>query len=145
MHTAPSNMPSHERGCSLSKKNIASLLFAKAQMDLNTVSELLSKSDLRLIGHEIIGFHLQQTVEKATKALLTQNNVNYEFKHNLKNLFGLVEAKIAAIPQCFGPLLKLTPYATTLRYTTMVPQDLFDCESVYGLVVEYMEWIEGSM
>ena len=129
----------------MSKKNIASQLMAKAQMDLNTVSELLSKSDLHLIGHEIMGFHLQQAVEKSTKALLSQNNIHYEFKHSLKNLFELVNTKLTIIPHHFLPLLELTPYATTLRYTAMVPQDLFDCESTFTLASDYMDWIASMM
>lgn len=138
-------MPCLRRECDLSKKNIASQLMAKAQMDLNTVSELLSKSDLHLIGHEIVGFHLQQAIEKSTKALLAQNNVHYEFKHNLKNLFELVNIKLAMIPHRFLPLLELTPYATTLRYTAMVPQDLFDCEITFNLASGYMDWIASMM
>ena len=129
----------------MSKKNIASQLMAKAQMDLNTVSELLSKSDLHLIGHEIMGFHLQQAVEKSTKALLTQHNVHYEFKHNLKNLFELVTTKLTVIPHHFLPLLELTPYATTLRYTAMVPQNLFDCEITLALTSDYLDWIASMM
>ena len=129
----------------MSKKNIASQLMAKAQMDLNTVSELLSKSDIHLIGHEIMGFHLQQAVEKSTKALLSQNNIHYEFKHSLKNLLELVDSRVTAIPHHFLPLLELTPYATTLRYTSMVPQNLFDCDSTLALTSDYLDWIASMM
>jgi HEPN domain-containing protein len=54
----------------LPKKDISKMLATKAQLDLNAASELLSKSDLQIVGYETIGFHLQQAVEKSTKSLL---------------------------------------------------------------------------
>lgn len=33
---------------------------------------------MKLIGHETIGFHLQQAVEKSTKSLLARNDVRIE-------------------------------------------------------------------
>ena len=117
------------------EKTIARELTAKAQLDLNTVSELLSKSDLHLIGKEIIGFHLQQAVEKSTKSLLAWNDIVYEYNHNLKTLFKLVNE----------PLLRLTPYATGLRYVAMVSPELFDCEAMLVLASDYMDWIASMM
>lgn len=127
------------------EKTIARELTAKAQLDLNTVSELLSKSDLHLIGKKIIGFHLQQAVEKSTKSLLAWNDIVYEYNHNLKNLFKLVNARLSPIPPRFKPLLRLTPYATGLRYVAMVSPELFDCEAMLVLASDYMDWIASMM
>jgi hypothetical protein len=138
-------MPWPRKGCALPEKTIARQLVAKAQLDLNAVSELLSKSDLKLIGHETIGFHLQQAVEKSTKALLAWNNIDYEYNHNLKNLFKLTNARLSPIPPRFKPLLRLTPYATGLRYVTMMPSDLFNCDDMLVLASDYMDWIASLM
>lgn len=127
------------------KKNVAKQLFIKAQLDLNTVSELLSKSDLKLVGRETIGFHLQQAVEKSTKALLAWSNVHYEFTHDIETLFDLVEARLSPISPSFQPLLKLTPYAGVLRYESKMPSAFFDCDDMLVLTSDYMDWIASLM
>ena len=125
-------------------KNIVNLLLVKAQHDLNA-AELLTKSDPEFVGYESIGFHLQQAVEKSTKALLCRNGIPYGYIHDINLLFDDVASKLLPIPNQFTPLKTLTPYATKIRYETAKIPIQFDCQAFLILVSEYMDWIVAVM
>jgi HEPN domain-containing protein len=121
------------------------MLATKAQLDLNAASELLSKSDLQIVGYETIGFHLQQAVEKSTKSLLERHDIPCSSGHDLKNLFKKVDERLSPIPPRFQPLLELTPFATEFRYVTTVPEITFDCHAFLLLASDYMDWVATMM
>lgn len=83
--------------------------------------------------------HLQQSVEKAAKALLSKRRIAYKFTHEIDKLF----AKISA-PAEFEALEDLTAFALDLRYELPVSADDFDAEAMIALVQEFMVWVAAE-
>jgi HEPN domain-containing protein len=63
----------------------------------------------------VVGFHAQQAVEKALKAVLVLNGVPYRFTHDVY-LIELCETAGAGIPSELGGVDRLSAFAVRLRY-----------------------------
>ena len=70
----------------------------KAKQDLVAVGKWLTDTD---IADEIIGFHIQQAIEKSFKSILLCRMVDYPYTHNLRLLIDLCQANDIQIPQEF--------------------------------------------
>ena len=92
---------------------IVETLLRKSASDLRIVARLVDDDE---IDDEAIGFHAQQVVEKAFKALLTQLKVRYTRTHDLAFLIDLLEDNEIGIPFDRDSLEDLTPYADRFRY-----------------------------
>jgi HEPN domain-containing protein len=57
----------------------------------------------------IVGFHCQQTVEKATKAVLAAAGADFPFTHDLGGLIELCEEAGASVPPELEDVDRLTP------------------------------------
>jgi HEPN domain-containing protein len=125
-------------------KNVASILWTKAQHDFLT-AELLIDRDPRVIGDETFGFHLQQTVEKATKALLARHNIQFPFTHDLQSLFTLLNRHLESVPDEFRSLEILTPFASRLRYETPLGTEFLNRRELFDLVGSFAEWIASQL
>jgi len=87
---------------------------------------LYARSDFQLaqIGHlenvlwETLAFHAQQAAEKALKAVLSYNEVDFPPTHNLAVLLDLLPAAIS-VPSDIEETTELSVYAVSARY----PQD----------------------
>ncbi len=114
---------------------------AFAARDLRAVHAILSPAPIAEdIADEIVGFHLQQAVEKLLKAWLAARGHHFQRTHNLIRLFNAL-ARIGESAETFRGLVELNPFAVELRYDLMdesdVPldrrrllnqtQSLFDC------------------
>jgi HEPN domain-containing protein len=77
---------------------------ARALLDVDNVSDL------------IVGFHAQQAVEKALKAVLAMHVVEYPFTHDLELLVALCERAGITLPAELADVPRLSPYAAQLRY-----------------------------
>ena len=64
----------------------------------------------------IIGFHAQQAVEKAFKAILIRKNIAPARTHDLTELAYIIEENGIELPISVSKLAFLSPYAVTLRY-----------------------------
>lgn len=113
------------------------ILWATALHDYEAVLYL---AENQKISSNIIGMHLQQTVEKAAKAYLVKKKVSYPFTHHLDKLLDRVDQKIA-VPKQFDELKMLTPFGEGLRYELPVPPDELDVASFMRLVTEFLQWI----
>lgn len=67
------------------------------------------------VADEIVGFHAQQTVEKALKAVLEVRGVDYPYTHDLARLFALLDGSGGA-PRDRDDAVALTPWAAEFRY-----------------------------
>ena len=65
--------------------------------------------------YEHLCFHAQQAAEKALKAVLCANGVEYPFIHNVQLLIDLLPSGLSA-PQNILAAADLTPYAVATRY-----------------------------
>jgi HEPN domain-containing protein len=81
------------------------------------------------IVHFAAGFHAQQAVEKALKALLCARDIDFPRTHDLENLANRLAANGPALPVAVTSLRALTPYAVDFRY---------DDEPIYMLTEEDM-------
>ncbi len=94
-----------------------------------------------------LGFHAQQAVEKALKAVLTAHEVEYPPTHNLAMLVAkLAEQDIDPPPEAEG-LSRLTPFSVALRYDDMgEPQEVdLDRASVVACVEHTLAWAEDAL
>ena len=103
----------------------------------------LGLSDSALPGW-IVGFHAQQAVEKAIKAVLTVRSVAYPPTHDLEHLLELCETFGIAPPPYRDRLLRLTPFGAALRYEDdAVGGMALDRPSAHATVREVLAWAEA--
>jgi len=67
----------------------------------------------------ILGFHAQQVVEKALKAVLFKHAVFVPRTHNIAQLLDVIEDAAIAAPPHAGEIDALNPYAVQARYGTL--------------------------
>ena len=94
------------------QQGLARLLLQKARQDLALVQNV---GDNETIADEIVGFHVQQTVEKAIKAVLTRLGIQYEYTNDLSLLYQQVEDAGADPPATLDALEELVPFAVQFR------------------------------
>jgi len=115
------------------------VLWAAACHDLRTAVYLAKNPEMTVNN---IGFHLQQSVEKALKAYLSKSRVPYPLTHELIRLFGLLEDR-AGVPPQFDSLKMLTPFAGSFRYELPMSPDDFDVAEAIALSQEFLEWVSS--
>jgi HEPN domain-containing protein len=91
----------------------ANLLRRKATEDADAVDALVPNTS---IADAIIGFHAQQTVEKALKAVLAWRGIPYRRVHDLKELYDLLVDHGVSVPSDVGDALFLSPFGALFRY-----------------------------
>jgi HEPN domain-containing protein len=93
---------------------LARQLLDRADDDVAAADALLHADR---VSDAIVGFHAQQAVEKALKAVLAAHHVEYPFTHDLQLLVALCEQGGAPMPADLADdVPRLSPYATRLRY-----------------------------
>lgn len=71
---------------------------------------------------ETVGFHCQQAVEKAFKAVLERRRIEYPLTHDLVLLLALVLAGGEPCPVSTNDARRLNPYAVKFRYERALPE-----------------------
>jgi HEPN domain-containing protein len=82
------------------------------------------------VTESIIGFHAQQTVEKALKATLASRGVEFPFSHDLARLMELCDSAGVPLPSALDDVDRLTPYGVRLRYGSAVAGDVTPTQAV---------------
>jgi HEPN domain-containing protein len=118
------------------QRELARLLLLKARQDLALVQNV---GDAETIADEIVGFHVQQAVEKAVKAVLTRLGIQYEYTHDLSLLYQQVVDAKTEPPTTLDAVEELTPFAVQFRYTLYTDLD-FDRETGIRLAKSFVEW-----
>jgi HEPN domain-containing protein len=121
---------------------VAELLRRKAQGNFNAAM-VLAKADPPM-DDETVGFHLQQAVEKAAKALLAERGVKYPFSHDISVLLQLLTTHGCPVPARFRDLDILTPFATQARCERAMPPGAFDRAAFIELVRGFLEWTSDT-
>jgi HEPN domain-containing protein len=121
------------------QQELARLLLQKASQDLEAVKNLSGSEN---IADEIIGFHAQQTIEKALKAVLTRKGIEYSFTHDLLTLFEQVKDAGLKTPTNPEAVDGLTAFAVQFRYT-LYDDEPFDRQVAVQLAITYVEWARG--
>ena len=90
----------------------ARLLAVMARKDFNAIEAM---QDRQKFAEEIFGFHAQQAIEKGLKAWLASRSMAYPLRHDLDELFKLLEKQRVEVSQ-FRPLASFTEFAVDMRY-----------------------------
>lgn len=91
------------------------------------------------VHDSMVGYHAQQAVEKALKAVLSAADVPFRRTHDIAELLDLLADAGLAVPPHADRLDELNPYAVEARYGMVDPQCL-DREETGRMVVEVIEW-----
>jgi len=118
---------------------IAQLSLKKAQQDLVAVRKWLTDMD---IADEIIGFHIQQAIEKSLKAVLLRQAIDFPHTHNLRLLIDLCRNNNIKIPSVFLEVDIFNRFAVQWRYDLLPtnPQATLDREAAYDLAHRIWAW-----
>ncbi len=122
-------------------KNVARLLLANSKQDARAAA-LLMDTDPAMVGDPIFGFHIQQAVEKASKALIAWKGEEYEFTHSITDLFEALARAGEPVPGRYSKLEGLTPFAESVRYETAVPHQI-ERRGFMDLTNGFLEWIDS--
>jgi HEPN domain-containing protein len=100
-------------------------LLALAREDLASAEALHAAEQ---VSDSPVGFHAQQAVEKALKAVIASRGQEFPFTHDLGVLMQLCEDAGLKLPADLSESDRLNPYAAALRYGlgdpgTVSPQD----------------------
>jgi HEPN domain-containing protein len=119
----------------------AKLLLSKAQDDWGALKILLENSQ---VADEIIGFHAQQIVEKALKAVLTVKAVPFRRTHDIAELIDLLIDKGISVPAPMEKSVELTPFAVEYRYDFLPSENKnagrIARSEIRSLVLVALEW-----
>jgi len=96
-------------------QDIAKTLLEKAKVDLES-ARILSE---HLNQMEAIGFHAQQAVEKALKAVLAYRDVHFPRTHDLGEILKMLVANGIGFDERLNEAVKLNEFAVDMRYDTV--------------------------
>lgn len=99
---------------------------AQTLLSLAAEDELIARSLLPVEGvtDARLGFHCQQAVEKALKAVLAMRGVEFPYTHDLEALVELCEEHKIDVPEDLSDVDTLSPFAVRLRYGAAAPTGL---------------------
>lgn len=91
---------------------------AQSLLTLAADDEFMARSLLPIEGVSDagIGFHAQQAVEKALKAVLAVRGVEFPYTHDLEALLELCDEHGIDAPEDLSEVDRLSPFAVRLRY-----------------------------
>lgn len=115
-------------------------LLVKARNDALVLDKLAG--DLE-VADESVGFHAQQAVEKALKAVLEVRGVDYPRTHDIARLFSLLGDSGGA-PEGLDEAVALNPWAAELRYGGLVSGRL-DRAEARDVARRILDWAEREL
>lgn len=113
----------------------ANVLLTAAKRDFKALSNMI---DQNIFEDEIFGFHAQQAIEKALKALLNISGIKYTKTHNLDDLLRLLKDNGVSINDSFEELTYLTDYAVSFRYDSI---DYFEEKLDRSLIINQIDYL----
>jgi HEPN domain-containing protein len=91
---------------------VAELMALKAHNDLRSAESLIETADY---AEDVVGFLLQQTIEKSLKSLIAASEREVPRTHDLEELVQLVEDSGRELPATLASCAWLTPWAVDFR------------------------------
>lgn len=121
---------------------VARLLVTKAAADLSAARVLAEAEDQ---DDGVIGFHAQQSVEKALKAVLAVREAEIPRTHDLEYLVEMLGRSRLEVPSALSGIAWLNPWAVTLRYDEIEePLDRTVALEVAGVAITWARAIVGA-
>lgn len=118
------------------QRDLARQLLRRASDDHAAAAALL---DMGAVSDAIVGFHAQQAVEKALKAVLAASRIDFPFSHDLKLLSTLCDRAALPLPPDLRDIDRLSPYAARLRYGGEDPGTV-DRRAALGWAQAAIDW-----
>lgn len=100
---------------------VAAILLGLARQDVLAYRKLIDDPE---IGDALLGFHAQQAVEKALKAVLSHAGMVHRRTHDIAELLDLLADAGLPAPPHADLLDELNPYAVEMRYGLVQPAGL---------------------
>ena len=119
---------------------MADLMLASAQRDAAAYSALVDNAG---IHDSILGFHAQQVVEKAIKAVLFRHGVMVPRSHNIAQLLLALDDAAIGPPPHADALDALNPYAVAARNGALDAGEL-DRGVTTAWVNDLLAWANGA-
>lgn len=119
----------------------ARLLLRKAREDADAVAKLTPDAST---ADAIVGFHAQQAVEKALKAVLAAFGEDFPWTHDLRYLIERLDDVERPPPSSLHEVRVLAPWAVEFRYGETI-DDPLDREQAGELVTEAIGWAEAQI
>lgn len=119
----------------------ARLLLRKAGEDADAVATLAPDGNT---ADAIVGFHAQQAVEKALKAVLAAFGEDFPWTHDLRYLIERLDDLETPLPSSLREVRVLAPWAVEFRYGETI-DDPLDREQAIALSKNAVEWAEGQI
>jgi HEPN domain-containing protein len=119
----------------------ARLLLRKAREDADAVAKLAPDGNT---ADAIVGFHAQQAVEKALKAILAAFGEDFPWTHDLRYLIERLDEIETPLPSPLREVRVLAPWAVEFRYGETI-DDSLDREQAIALSVNAVEWAESQV
>lgn len=120
--------------------DLAHVLLRKASADLAATRALAADGDPH---DEAIGFHAQQAVEKALKAVLALAEVASPRTHDLTYLVELLETHGIDVPETLAEPEWLSPWAVTTRYDDL--DDTLDRQAAIEAAESAIAWAQARL
>ena len=127
-------------------KNYQSLLLHKATVDFNAskkLLELFEQGNIEL-DLELIFFHMQQSVEKLLKALLTLHKIPYTKTHDIEQISTLLQNNNITLVENIEQFNSLTNYAVEGRYA-MIHDDIEDAHSYITEMKKLLNFVKEQI
>lgn len=105
----------------MAERTVAEMLLMAAERDQQAFHKLSEDPGLH---DSLAGFHAQQAVEKALKAVLAHAGVVFRRTHDIAELLDLLEDAGLEAPPYAHRLDELNPYAVEVRYGLVEPGGL---------------------
>ena len=98
-----------------------------------------------IFADEIFGFHAQQSIEKAFKAWLAQNAIEYPLTHDLSRLLLCLEESGEDVTG-YWPLVEFNVFAVQARYESglMALEEPLDRNSIISSIEQLLLKVEGQ-
>ena len=91
-----------------------------------------------------LGFHAQQAIEKALKAICTLNQLEVRRTHDLAALADAISRVDASLPMTLEEFRTLNPFAVEFRYDDEMQSRLSRQELAY-MLSRVLEWADGKL
>lgn len=119
----------------------ALLLLRKASEDADAAEKLAADREM---ADSVVGFHAEQAVEKAMKAVLASSGDDFPRTHDLWHLMDRLDAVAKPLPDALREVRTLVPWAVEFRYGDTIDGQL-DREQALALARDVIAWAEDSV
>lgn len=120
----------------MAERTLAETFLLAAERDQQAFRKL---ADDPTLHDSLAGFHAQQAVEKALKAVLVQAGIVFRRTHDIAELLDLIEDSGLPAPPHADRLDELNPYAVEMRYGLVEPTGL-DRPATARWLSEVIDW-----